>query len=186
MDNASNSNEVVAGVLPYLEIAIEPQLQLKQLELNQAQRLFELTDLDREKLQQWLPWPQHTHSAEDSREFIEIVTEKRRKGEEYGYGIELNGELVGHISLMHVKDERDPEIGYWISSLAEGRGVTTKAATALTSFGFNTLGLQRIIIRAHPDNIGSNKVAEKSGYAFERETEGEDGLVNIWMIQKDR
>ena len=83
---------------------------------------------------------------------------------------------------MHLKDDKEPEIGYWIASNSAGNGLTTRSVVALTQFGLKTLGLKKIIIRAHPDNIGSNKVAEKAGYKYSYQGEDEDGPLNIWEI----
>ena len=67
--------------VPHQELFIDESLQLKQLDLSQAERLFELTEQDRDYLSQWLPWPEHTKSIEDSREFIESMIAKRASGE---------------------------------------------------------------------------------------------------------
>ncbi|MCX6728215.1 MAG: GNAT family N-acetyltransferase [Candidatus Saccharibacteria bacterium] len=174
--------ETIQDDLTYPEIDIDSGLRLKQLNATQAEQLFSMTQKDMEYLSKWLPWPKHTHSSKDSKAFIESVAQKRSKGEEYGFGIESYGNLVGHISLMHLKDDKEPEIGYWVASNSSRQGVTTKAAIALTQFGLDTLKLKKIIIRAHPDNIGSNKVAEKAGYRFGYLGEDEDGPLNIWEI----
>lgn len=178
----TESSETVLPSLPYRELIVDDSVKLTQLDLSQAERLFELTEQDRSYLSQWLPWPEHTRSTEDSREFIETMLAKRITGEEYGYGIELEGKLVGHISLMHLKDDYDAEIGYWLASSAAGKGVTTKAAARLSQFGFEALGLEKIIIRANPDNIGSNKVAEKIGYSCVSQVVHEAELLNVWEM----
>lgn len=57
-----------------------------------------------------------------------------------------------------------------------------KAPKALTDFGFGTLRLAKIIIKADPDNLPSNKVAEKLGYELER-IEGDpciENPANVW------
>jgi ribosomal-protein-serine acetyltransferase len=182
MTDIPKTNETLKECATYPEINIDSELRLKQLDVAQADRLFELTEQNREYLSKFLPWPKHTHSSEDSKTFIESIIQKRKSGEEYGFGIELDGNLVGHISLMHLRDGKEPEIGYWVESKSAGKGVTTKAATALTKFGIDTLKLKRIIIRVRPDNIGSNKVAEKSGYKFSHHGEDEEGPLNIWEV----
>lgn len=85
---------------------------------------------------------------------------------------------------MHVKDDHVAEIGYWITSNAAGKGITTRAAARLSRFGFETLGLERVIIRADPGNIGSNKVAENIGYKFVGKVLDEDTLLNVWEMTK--
>jgi len=182
MTDTPKTNEAIKEDFVYPEIGIDASLRLKQLDVSQAEYLFALTEQDREYLSKWLPWPKHTHSSEDSKVFIESVAQKRNNGEEYGFGIELEDSLVGHISLMHLKDDKEPEIGYWIASNSAGNGLTTRSVVALTQFGLKTLGLKKIIIRAHPDNIGSNKVAEKAGYKYSYQGEDEDGPLNIWEI----
>ena len=176
--------EFIVPKVHYQELFIDESLQLKQLDLSQAERLFDLTELDRAYLSQWLPWPEHTRSTGDSREFIETMIANRASGKEYGYGIQLDGILVGHISLMHVKDDHVAEIGYWIASSAAGKGITTRAAARLSRFGFETLGLERVIIRADPGNIGSNKVAENIGYKFVGKVLDGDTLLNVWEMTK--
>jgi ribosomal-protein-alanine N-acetyltransferase len=48
-----------------------------------------------------------------------------------------------------------------------GRGFMTRAVRLVLDFGFNDLGLQRVEIFMHPDNISSKRVAEKVGGQFE-------------------
>jgi ribosomal-protein-serine acetyltransferase len=167
----------------YWELAVDDEVSLRQLDVNDADALFQITDGNRDYLSKWLPWVENTTSATDSKLFIETMLLRRLNGEEYGYGIEYDGALVGHISLMHVKDSQDPEIGYWVSSAASGRGVTTKAAARMSQFGCETLGLKKIIIRAKPDNIGSNTVAEKIGYTHVDTIPSDEGEpYNIWQL----
>jgi ribosomal-protein-serine acetyltransferase len=165
----------------YEEIIIDDSLVLRALKPDQADELFRLTDTNRDYLAKWLPWVDKTHSPEDSIEFIAGIRKNREEATEYGFGIFLDEKVVGHISLMHVADDRDPEIGYWVSEDSSGKGVTTKVAQAVTDFGLKTLGLNKIIIRANPNNIGSNRVAEKLGYTLERQDpDAAEGLMNIW------
>jgi len=170
--------------LPFMELDLEPELHLVQVRPDQADRMFELVQKDREYLGKWLPWVEHTNSVEDSLAYINLMLASRRDGKEYGYSIELYGEMVGHASLMHLLDDKEPEIGYWIASSVSGQGITTKVAERLTRLGIDTLGLDHIIIRARPENIASNRIAEKVGYTFrENVPDGEDTL-NVWEYRK--
>jgi ribosomal-protein-serine acetyltransferase len=172
--------------LPYFEIDIEPGLKLKQLEEYQADDLYGLTVSNHDHLIRWLPFPDQTHSPEDSRKFIQAKIDDRKHGRGYGYGIELAGRLVGHIEIRNVHDsEKDPEIGYWVIADETGKGLSTKTTIALSKFAAQTLGLHKIIIRARQDNIASNKVAEKAGYTLSHTSEDNEGLWNIWTLTKD-
>jgi len=171
--------------LPHSEIKVDEQLTLRQLHLDEAEQLFKLIDKDRDYLKKWLPWVDSTESPKDSEQFISDNIQKSQDGTEYGYGIVVDGELTGHISLMHINDGSDPEIGCWIASSMSGQGISTKAGRALTEFGFNTLGLGKIIIKADPKNIGSNKIAEKLGYKLIRQ-EHDDRIGNANVYSLDR
>jgi ribosomal-protein-serine acetyltransferase len=166
----------------YEEIIVDDTLTLRALSVDQADEVFAIVDSNRDYLGRWLPWVQHTHTSQDSRQFIESTLQKREDGSEYGFGIIVDERAVGHISLMHITDDQEPEIGYWIAEEYSGRGLVTKAAQAVTDLGFKTLGLEKIIIRAEPENIGSNVVAEKLGYEFvdQRIHERDAVLVNVW------
>lgn len=173
------------NLLPHAEILIDDQLSLRQVRLDEANRFFDIINNDREYLAKWLPFPAFTNTAQDSADFIASTAQKRIDGSEYGFGIILNDELVGHTSLMHINDDQDPEIGYWIASGASGKGIVTQTTNALTNYGFNELGLKKIIIKADPKNTGSNRIAEKLGYRMDR-TEHDDriGLSNVWVLER--
>lgn len=166
----------------YGTIKVDNSLELQALCDLDADKLFQLTDKNRSYLAKYLPWVDKTLDANDSLHFIKSVIEKRASGDEYGFGIILRGELVGHISLMHLNDSNDPEIGYWVDQATSGKGVATKSAKALTDFGLNVLGQKKILIRARVDNIASNKIPKNLGYTFEGTHIDEDGEnLNHWV-----
>jgi ribosomal-protein-alanine N-acetyltransferase len=59
------------------------------------------------------------------------------------------------------------EIGYELNRNEWGKGLMSEAIGLVKDFGFNNLDLVRIQARTKPENIGSWKVLEKSG--FQRE-----------------
>ncbi|MFB7673784.1 GNAT family N-acetyltransferase [Kitasatospora purpeofusca] len=82
------------------------------------------------------------------------------------------GPPLGNLVLKRVSPGGPTaEVGYWTAAPARGRGVAPRALEALTGWAFDTLGpggLQRLELLHQVDNIASCRVAEKSGYAFER------------------
>ena len=74
-----------------------------------------------------------------------------------------NGAFVGWFSLKYAGTSRDVEIGYWLLRDAWGRGFATEGASALRAYGFDTVGLDRIIGVTHPDNRASQRVLLKIG-----------------------
>ncbi|HEX7746944.1 MAG TPA: GNAT family protein [Micromonosporaceae bacterium] len=76
------------------------------------------------------------------------------------------GALLGSVSLHRIFDG-GASIGYWTSPRARGRGVATRAITAVSDWGFDHLGLERIELCHAVPNAASCRVAERAGYLFE-------------------
>jgi RimJ/RimL family protein N-acetyltransferase len=58
-------------------------------------------------------------------------------------------------------------IGYWVAAWARGRGVCTRALRLLVRYALDELELHRVELITDPDNVASQRVAEKVG--FQRE-----------------
>ena len=52
------------------------------------------------------------------------------------------------------------------------QGLAAEAAQAILQYGFEKLGLSRLICLMDPANIASQKVAQKIGMSLEREVDG--------------
>lgn len=74
--------------------------------------------------------------------------------------------LIGWCGLQFLPETQEVEVGYLLSKAYWGRGLATEGATASLQYGFETLGLQRIIALVHPENIASQRVIEKLGMQF--------------------
>lgn len=167
--------------MSYEIINISDSLRLVQLGADQASRLFELTQDNRQYLSEFLPWPTNIKVVDDSLKHINKTLENRANGTGYVYGIEYEGDIIGDISLNNVTGkDKYPEIGYWLAQEYAGKGITTKAAQAITDFGIVKLGLRDIVIRAEPNNVASNKVAEKSGYELAEHKIKNGKSFNVW------
>ncbi len=182
MEQENNYNN---GPENYKEIIIDEQMKLIQLRPDQADKIFTLTDDNREYLGEFLPWVDFVKTVDDSRKHIEQTIENRNSGKAFSYGIEYDGEIVGDISIRNLNSqERPPEIGYWIDPKFSGKGLTTRAVKKLTDLALNSLNVSEVIIRAAPANIASNKIAEKSGYIeIGTEVENDETLV-VWRVTK--
>ncbi len=75
--------------------------------------------------------------------------------------------LVGWAQLEIDTDARRAEIGYWLDTDFVGRGLVTRAATAMLGHAFGALGLQRVGLRTTIDNVRSRSVAERLGFVQE-------------------
>jgi ribosomal-protein-alanine N-acetyltransferase len=79
------------------------------------------------------------------------------------------GQLIGWCGLGPLEFEASEiEIYYGLSSSHWGRGFTTEAAKALLRYGFEVIGLPRIVALARPENIASQRVIEKLGLIYQK------------------
>jgi RimJ/RimL family protein N-acetyltransferase len=97
--------------------------------------------------------------------------------ERYGFGQWLvrergSGEMVGRGGLQHtfVGGGDEVEVGWAIIPERWGEGLATELARASVVVAFEDLGLEEIVAFTLPHNIGSRRVMEKAGFAFERKT----------------
>jgi len=75
--------------------------------------------------------------------------------------------VLGAVGLMHLADDRHPEIGYWVAADARRRGVATRAVRLVSRWGVGELGLSRIELMTRLENVASQGVALKAGYTRE-------------------
>ncbi|MFC7830988.1 GNAT family N-acetyltransferase [Streptomyces sp. NPDC057375] len=73
--------------------------------------------------------------------------------------------LLGNVTLQWV-DRADGRamISYWFLPLARGRGIATRATTAVTRWAFRSSGARRIELTHAVGNEASCRVAERCGY----------------------
>lgn len=75
--------------------------------------------------------------------------------------------LVGSVSLKVDTAMRAGEIGYWIDAAFQGRGLVTRAVTAVLDQAFGPIGLGRVELRTSIENARSRSVARRFGFTEE-------------------
>lgn len=80
-----------------------------------------------------------------------------------------SGELIGQCGLCFISEIQETEVLYAFGKEFWGKGYATEAARASVAFGFNQVGLERIIALAVPENSASRKVMEHCGLQYEKE-----------------
>jgi ribosomal-protein-alanine N-acetyltransferase len=74
-----------------------------------------------------------------------------------------SGRVIGDCGLQYLEGGPDVELGYKLGREFRGHGYATEAARASLAFGFDQLGLDRIVAVAWPENTASRRVMEKTG-----------------------
>lgn len=93
--------------------------------------------------------------------------------DEYGFGncamqLKETGELIGTSGLQPLEDTGEIEIGYNLSEKHWRKGLGYECAMGWLTYGFETVGLERIVAVAQPENVGSWRIMEKCGMHFEK------------------
>jgi ribosomal-protein-alanine N-acetyltransferase len=103
---------------------------------------------------------------------------------EHGFGVwalteRETGRFVGRCGLRRVAEVPDVELAYTLHKEFWGKGLAAEASRAAFRFGFETVGVDRIIAFAVPDNRASTRVMEKLGMRYEKRAPWR-GLEHVW------
>jgi RimJ/RimL family protein N-acetyltransferase len=98
---------------------------------------------------------------------------------DYGFGLwmlrDLAGVMAGRCVLRHldVEGTDEVELGYGFHTWLWGRGLATEVAKQLLHLGRTRLGRPSIVAITRRDNVGSQRVLEKTGLVYERDMDHE-------------
>lgn len=95
-------------------------------------------------------------------------------------------ELIGDcgIILQQIEGERLYEIGYHLRRDCWGQGLATEAAIACREWAFAHLPADRLISLIRPENIASQRVAERNGMTIWKEIEWRELRHYVYSVQR--
>lgn len=150
---------------------VDEHIILRQLQLKDANEMFQIIDTSREYLREWLPWVVTTQTPEDSLAFIDhtLMAHENKKG--LTAAIFYQDRFAGLIGFNNLDwANRIAHIGYWLAPNFQGKGIMTSATRALIDYAFRTLDINRVEIRAAYENTKSRSIPERLGFL-------EEGLI---------
>jgi [ribosomal protein S5]-alanine N-acetyltransferase len=94
--------------------------------------------------------------------------------------------IVGLCCLLPwtVEGIEEVEMSYILAEEVRGQGLGSELSRAVVRYGFEELGLSRIISLIEPENMLSRHVVEKTGMCVEREVQEEDGPALLYSITR--
>jgi [ribosomal protein S5]-alanine N-acetyltransferase len=98
--------------------------------------------------------------------WIERQRRKRAAGTVLALAIQGRDDdrVLGNVNLAGLAEgRREAEIGYWLVPDARGHGIITEAASLLIGWAFSSHDLERIEFAILPENLASQRVAERLG-----------------------
>lgn len=166
--------------------------ELRSLEPWQAAELATYTDRVRPHLTPWLPWAHTVTDSESARRFLQRYADRQAADDGRIYGIWLDDVLVGG-TLFRVfdADQGVCELGVWLAPEAQGRGLVTRAASAMIDWAVRVRGLSRVEWLCSPANGPSIAVAKRLGMTHEGvlrsafPMNGERHDLEVWSLLAD-
>lgn len=162
-------------------------------QLAHSEMLCALTQINHTHLSKNFPrLLKATQTVAGTKEFIQNQRHFWEERSKFTFGIftQPTRQLIGHIFVKTI-DWNTPkcEAGYFIAKAHQGNGYATEALNLLTTFCADDLGMAKVFLRIMPENMGSIRVAEKSGYEFEATMKKDfrdhnDQLVDVHYFSK--
>src|SRR5277367_289346 len=119
------------------EKQIQDGVFLRLMEERHAEEVFAVVDRERAYLREWLPWVDPARAAGDILRFIKDSLLQFASNKGFAAGIWCGGEFGGVIGTHKVDwQNRKSEIGYWIASKFQERGIITDACRAVAEHAF--------------------------------------------------
>jgi len=102
-----------------------------------------------------------------------------------GYGSwvleeKTSGDWVGYSGLWRPEGWPEPEVMWGLAADAQGRGYATEAAQRARAFAYGELGWTTLISCIDPENLPSQRVAERLGAKREGAMELRGSTVGIY------
>ena len=149
-------------------IRINNKIRLEKIKLSMAEVIFDTIVRDQQYLKTWLPFVEYTQQVDDTRLFIQSVTDDDGSTRKAIYSIWVNEEFAGLIGFNDIDwANKKTELGYWLAENMQGKGIITLCAQKLIQYAFHKLKLNRIQIKVAVGNEKSAAIPKRLGFQFE-------------------
>jgi RimJ/RimL family protein N-acetyltransferase len=118
--------------------------------------------------ERWLPYGIDGEAA--ARLFIGFRERAWGREEQFSWGIcdAVTAELLGEVVLRDIDHKYGlAEVVCWSHPRHRGRSVVPRALNAVLPWGFQAIGLHRVVYKHAVENKASQRVAEKCGFTYE-------------------
>jgi ribosomal-protein-alanine N-acetyltransferase len=122
-------------------------------------------------------FPEGVLTLAETREHLEWYIDGHPDHPELGLWATIHkesGRFIGRCGLLPwtIDGRVEIEVAYLLDKNFWHQGLATEAAAGILAYGFDTLKLSRIICLMHPDNVASERVAQRLGMRLEGKMDG--------------
>ena len=173
---------------PYKTILETNRLILRHLIMDDLNMLFAL--YRDPEIRQY--FPEGVLNFEETKQELEWHMNGHPKYPELGLWATIHkatGKFIGRCGLLpwEIDGKLEVEIAYLLDKSFWHQGLATEAAQGILKYGFENLNLSRLICLIDPENIASQKVAERIGMKLERKVDsigGDNYPTLIYSVDK--
>ena len=130
--------------------------------------------------------------GEPSREHVRQLIEQNTLAdyEKHGYGRlaivhKADNRFIGFTGLKFLEDMQEVDVGYRLMPAWWGQGLATEATRPTVDYGFQELGLRRVIAMALPQNLASIRVMEQLGLGYWKEIVEDNHPVVVYKLERE-
>ena len=162
-------------------LLLDDDCHLRLYERSDAEPLHEVIAANREMLAEWMPWACE-QTLEQTRAFIDSSRGRFADDDGFDAAIVHRGAIAGGIGFARMdRANRSASMGYWLARPSQGRGIVTRATSALLDHAFGAWDLNRIEIRAGTGNARSRAVPERLGFTQEGVLRESERVGDRWV-----
>jgi ribosomal-protein-serine acetyltransferase len=161
--------------------AISEDAILRPFTVGDVDELHAAIEANREHLSQWLPWAPRQGRGQ-TLEYLRTAERQAAANNGVQLAIVEHGRIVGSAGFHAIDWPRGfTSIGYWLARDAQGRGLATRAVRACVELAFGEWRLERIEIRAAPENLRSRAIPQRLGFQEAGVLRGVERVGDRWV-----
>ena len=146
-----------------MDVEISEEVALVLLSTNDAEEMFSLIEREREMLGKYLYWVNDVVDIDSTREYLNVRLSSGLPGSTW-YKITYHGQVIGVFGVKSIDlKESVAEIGYWLSSQHQGKGIISRVISAVSTRLKNKHDVCYLNIHCLEANSASISVAERAG-----------------------
>ncbi|MEB3429201.1 GNAT family protein [Citroniella saccharovorans] len=145
---------------------MDKRVEIRQITEKDADNLYNLIEKNKAFLSTWMDFFEKV-----DKNSVVYSIEKWKKsmilGESFEFGIFLNNDIIGMVSLIIEKDGNLADLGYWLGEEYTKNGYATEAVSYVLEFAFTFLSLNKVQIKVHEDNFKSQNIPKRLGFRYD-------------------
>src|ERR1041385_68066 len=133
-----------AAELEDLRFDLGDGVTMRTVRPGDAQAAFEVIERNYDHLRTFMEWAKPNYSMEDAEEWVARTTNRTGDDHPLNFVLFSGGRVIGTIGFSGFDmDAKVTEIGYWIDSAEQGKGIMSLATEKLLELAFGRLGMNR-------------------------------------------